>query len=228
MFIGLGLVFVLIILGIQVWYAVGLKIEGEIGGLRFAVLLLLTVFSLLVVANSFFGDAKVPPLIFAVFLLLPLIFLRASQYWEKKQGEELEVAEIHAEIGKWEHTIQKDPEHTGAYIRMGELHLRLGEKDKALAHYKKALSLRPGDPGVLEQIRFIEKKMEMVPKLSRSDLGVVKTEFKKIPLVFGLVLAAILGIIFIIYLLCVLPAPVVFVVVVIVPVILFFRWIMKL
>jgi hypothetical protein len=65
--------------------------------------------------------------------------------------------------------------------------------------------------------------MEMMPKLTRSDLDVVKAELKKLPLVFGLVLAAILSIVFIVYLLHVLPAPVVFIIVAILPVFLFFR-----
>jgi len=227
-FAGILLVFELLIIGIQAWYILSVRTDGEIGNLRFAVLLLISILSLLVVITPFVGVRVMPDFLILVFLFLPIISLKISQYWEKKHGEEMEAAEIHEEIGKWEDTIQKDPEHTGAYIRMGELYLRLGEKDKALAYYQKALSLRPGDSGITEQIRFMEKKMEMVPKLTRSDLNVVKAEFKKLPLVFGLVLAAILGIVFIIYLLHVLPAPVVLTIVVFLPVVLFFRWILKL
>ena len=75
---------------------------------------------------------------------------------------------------------------------------------------------------------FIEKKMEMIPKLTRSDLEIARKEFRRVPLIVGLVFAAVLGIVFFIYLLHVLPAPVVFIIVVLLPAILFFRWVMKL
>ena len=228
MFIGLGLVLVLIILGIQVWYMVSLKIEGEIGGLRLAVLLLVAVFSLLLIANSFFGKTSVHPLVFAIFLSLPLISLKISQCWENKHEKEIEVSRIHEEINRWEYTIQKDPEFAGAYACLGDLHLKMGEKDKALAYYKKALSLKPEDPKILDKIMFVEKKMELMPKLTRADLSIVKTEFKRFPIIFGVVLAVILGIILFVYLLNILPAAIVFVIVVLVPIVLFFRWVMKL
>ena len=227
-FAGILLVIELLVIGIQVWYILSLRTDGEIGNLRFVILLLISILSLLVAITPFVGVRVMPGFLVFIFLFLPVISLKISQHWEKKHGEVMEAAGIHEEIGKWEYTIQKDPEHTGAYIRMGELHLRLGEKDKALAYYQKALSLRPGDPKILDQIFFIEKKMEMMPKFTKSDLDVVKTEFKKLPLIFGLVLAAILGIVFTVYLLHVLPAPVVFIIMVLIPAVLFFRWILKL
>ncbi|MCX5641868.1 MAG: tetratricopeptide repeat protein [Candidatus Omnitrophica bacterium] len=222
-FTGLLLVFDLIVIGIQAWYILSIKVDGEIGNLRFVFLLLISLLSLLVVITPFVGARVAPNFLILIFLFLPVLSLKASQFWEKKQGEAIEAAAIQEEIGKWEYTIQKDPEHTGAYIRMGELHLRRGEKDKALAYYKKALSLRPDDPGIIEQICFIEKKMEMMPKLTKSDLGIVKAEFKKFPLVFGLAIGAL----FFIYLLSLLPTSVQIILVILVPVVLFFRWVMK-
>ena len=227
-FAGILLVSELIIIGIQAWYILGLRIEGEIGNLRFVILLLISLLSLLVVITPFVGVSIIPSFLIPVFLFLPIISLKVSQYWKKKHGEEMEAAEIHEEIGKWEYTIQKDPKFAGAYTCLGDLHLKLGEKNKALAYYKKALSLKPEDPKILDQIMFIEKKMEMMPNLTKSDIGIVKAEFKKLLLVFGLVLAAILSIVFIIYLLHVLPASVVLIIVVFIPVVLFFRWILKL
>lgn len=226
-FNGLLLVLGLLLIGIQTWYILSLRVDGEIGNPRFLFLLLISVLSLLAVISPFIGVLVVPGFLMPVFLFLPVIALKISQYWEKTHGEELETEALNEEIGRLEYTIQKDPEHAGAHIRMGEIYLRLGEKDKALSYYQKALSLKPGDPRILDQIRFIEKKTEMVPRLTKSDLDIVKTEFKKLPLIFGLVLAAALGVILIIYLLHVLPAPVVLIIVFIAPVVLFFRWLLK-
>ncbi len=225
-FIGILLVFELLIIGIQVWYILSLRTDGEIGNQRFVILLLISLLSLLVVITPFVGVRVAPGFLIFVFLFLPIISLKISQYWENKQGEKMETEEIREKIGRWEHTIQKDPEFAGAYTCLGDLHLKLGEKDKALAYYKKALSLKPEDPKILDQIMFIEKKMEMMPKFTKSDLGVVKKEFNRVPLILGLVFAVVLGIIFFIYLLHVLPAPVVFIIVVLLPAVLFLRWIM--
>ena len=222
-FAGILLVFELLIIGIQAWYILSVRTDGEIGNLRFVILLLISLLSLLVVITPFVGVRVVPNFFIFVFLFLPIIFLKVSQYWENKHGEVMEIVEINEEIGKWEYTIQKDSEHTGAYIRLGELHLRLGEKDKALEYYKKALFLRPGDPRIIEQIRFIEKKMDIMPKLTKSDLDVIKAEFKKFPLILGLVISAF----FFIYLLSLLPTPAQIILVILLPVVLFFRWIMK-
>ena len=217
------LVFELLIIGIQVWYILSLRTEGEIGNLRFAVLLLIFLLSLLVAITPFVGVSIIPSFLIPVFLFLPFISLKISQYWEKKQGEEMEVVRIYEEIGKWECTVQKDPEFAGAYTCLGDLYLKLREKDKALAYYKKALSLKPEDPKILDQIFFIEKKMEIMPKLTKSDFDVVKTEFKKFPLILSLVVGAL----FFIYLLSLLPTPVQIILVVLLPVVIFFRWVMK-
>ena len=222
-FAGILLVFELIIIGIQVWYILSLRTDGEVGGLRFAILLLISLLSLLVAITPFVGVRVVQNFLILVFLFLPIISLKVSQYWEKKQGEVMEIAEIHEEIGKFEYKIQKDPEFAGAYTCLGDLHLKLGEKDKALVCYKKALSLKPDDPKILDQIMFIEKKMEMMPKLTKSDLDIVKTEFKKFPLIFCLVV----GVLFLIYLVSLLPTPLQIISVILLPVVLFFRWIMK-
>ncbi|MFA5393551.1 MAG: tetratricopeptide repeat protein [Candidatus Ratteibacteria bacterium] len=227
-FAGILLVVELIVIGIQVWYILSLRADGEIGNQRFTVLLLISLLSLFVAITPFIGVRVVPGFLVLVFLSLPIVSLKVSQCLEKKHGEVMDAARIHEEIGKWEYTIQKDPEFAGAYTFLGDLHLKLGEKDKALAYYKKALSLKPDDPKILDQIMFVERKMETIPKLTKSDLDIVKGELKRFPLIFGLVLAVILSIVFAVYLLHVLPAPVVFLIVAIVPVILFFRWILKL
>lgn len=178
----------LMIVGIQVWYIVGLALEKQLGTLQYIFLGI----ALLLIAAGASGLLHIPGVIFFLTLFLPIIFLKISQILEEKFWVKKEEEQRRKEIRDWEYTIQKDPNFAGAYICLGDLHLRLGEKNKALAYYRKALSLRPDDPKVMNQIYFIETKMELLPKLTKDDRNIVKAELKRAPLI-AIVVIAVLG-----------------------------------
>jgi tetratricopeptide (TPR) repeat protein len=180
----------LIIVGIQVWYIVGLSLERELTTFQYIVLGA----TLLLIAAGASGLLRMPAVIFFLILFLPILSVKISQvledrFWLKKEEEQRR-----QEIRNWEYTVKKDPDFAGAYVCLGDLHLRLREKDKALLYYKKALSLRPEDPKIMNQIYFIETKMELRPRLSKDDLAIVKAELKKAPIV-AVVAAVGLGLI---------------------------------
>ena len=177
----------LIIVGMQVWYIVGLALEKELSTLQYIVLGAV----LLLIASGASGLLHMPAVVFFLLLFLPIISLKITQELEEKHGLKREEEQRRQEIRDWEYTIQKEPEFAGAYIFLGDLHLRLGENDKALAYYKKALSLRPEDPKVINQIYFIEHKVEMRPKLTKDDRNIVRAELKRTPLIAAVVTAAL-------------------------------------
>lgn len=220
-------IFELLVVFAQAWYILKLKDEGEIGGLRFAILFLICLLALLVVINSIIPSKALPDFLLVIFLFLPAAGLTASHLWEKGHEERIASGGLHKEIEKWKDTIQKYPGYTKAYVRLGELHLRLGEKDMALEYYKKALSFQPEDLKIKEQILFLESKTEIIPKLTRSDLDIAKKEFRKLPLVLGLVVAGVLGTIIFVYLLHVLPTSAVLIVLVLLPILLLIWWLLK-
>jgi tetratricopeptide (TPR) repeat protein len=197
------LVAFLIIVGMQVWYIVGLALDKELSTLQCIVLGAV----LLLIASGASGLLHMPGVVFFLLLFLPIISLKIIQGLEEKHGLKMEEEQRRQEIRDWEYTVQKEPEFAGAYIFLGDLHLRLGERDKALAYYRKALSLRPEDPKVMNQIYFIEHKMELLPKLTKDDRDIVKAELKRTPLVAAVVTAA-LGLIALLFHYLQIPPPI--------------------
>ncbi|HNQ35449.1 MAG TPA: tetratricopeptide repeat protein [bacterium] len=231
-FQGIILAGLLLVMGIQGWYLVSLKLEGEIGWWRFAAVLVSFAPGILVAALSLPGGggetiSSLPWPVNLAALFLPLICLGIFRSLENRYGLRREAEWCLREIGVWKATLLKDPGHVGALVMLGDLYLRLGEREKAAEYYHQALELKPQDPAIQKKIEFLEKKMELVPAFTREDLGVVGKELKRLPLYLLGATGAVLLIILFVFLLSVLPPAAVFVLVVLVPIILLGVWLLR-
>ncbi|MFH0797547.1 MAG: tetratricopeptide repeat protein [Candidatus Omnitrophota bacterium] len=142
-------------------------------------------------------------------------------YWNKKDEETLR-----KEISEWEYTLSRDPGHHPACMCLGDLYTRLRKKDKALEYYLRALSLKPGDPGIIDKIRFVEKKMDMVPHFAKADPNIVKDELRNTPRILLIVFAGFVGLGVILYLITI-SWYWTFMFLVFIPAVLLFRWLLK-
>jgi tetratricopeptide (TPR) repeat protein len=56
--------------------------------------------------------------------------------------------------------IKRNPNHFGALSGYGQLYMQLGEPEKALQYFERALAINPGMPGVAANIESLKRGVE--------------------------------------------------------------------
>lgn len=217
-FTGLALTFPLIVLGAQVFYIVSLKIDGEIGLPRM-LFLLGAVFPAVAALAREETTARLGFLLF-----LPLLFLGASRLAEHMFWDRCSTRALRREIAEWEAVLSAEPGHETACVVLGDLHLKLGEHDEARRYYLAAIE-RGADRTRLEsKISHLDRPAPGAPRLTGGDLRTALRELKWLPLLFAVFLSALIALVFFFYLMRFLPAWLTFVILVLMPLVLFARW----
>ncbi len=134
-YIGLLLAAVGILFGYQAYFFLCLRMEREIGGIRFGFLFFTIIISLTFVVTHLNSPYSL------LVMFLPLIFWAPLRLRDKVIEKKFEKEFEKKETEKWERTIEIDPKNVGAYIALGDIYTKRRKFDKAISYYQNAFRL---------------------------------------------------------------------------------------
>ena len=157
-FLGLILAAIAILFGYQASFFFRLRMEGEIGGIRFGFLIATLVFSLTFVVTHLSSPLSLP------IALSALVFWSIFHLRDKITGEKIDSKFDEKELKKWERTIKIDPKSIGAYAALGDIYTRRKELNKAVSYYENALRLHQSPSIQLKLRRALAEKNKIVKR----------------------------------------------------------------
>lgn len=83
-----------------------------------------------------------------------------AEGWNKRATVYFLIGEYEKSLKDCDEVIKRNPQHFGALAGYGQIYLRLGEPEKALAYFKRALAVDPNLHSVEFQIRMLEQLLE--------------------------------------------------------------------
>ena len=156
--LGLILAAIAILFGYQACFFFHLRMEGEIGGIRFGFLIATLVFSLTFVMTHLSSPLSLPVAVSA------LVFWSIFHLRDKITGEKIDRKFDEKELKKWERTIKIDPKSIGAYAALGDIYTRRKELNKAVSYYQNALRLHQSPSIQLKLRRALAEKNKTVKR----------------------------------------------------------------
>lgn len=156
-FLGLWLVFILIILGIEFYYYIlNRYFEKELTGIEAIIFFICLIVSIILFMKSFSQDSII------LFGLLSTLPVPAADFIIKSivKSKEKAVEKIEKEknIKNWLYTIEKQPDNVNAYVELGNIYFNDKNYEKAMEFYKKAQQVMDL-PYIREKIKITEKEL---------------------------------------------------------------------
>lgn len=158
-FLGLWLVFGLVILGIQFYYFILARyLEKDLTLFETLIFLCCLVISISIFIKSFSSSEMV---LIGLISLLPLPIAAGIIYIITSSKEKIqEKIREEKSLRDWLYTIEKQPDNVNAYVSAGDIYFNRKKYETALELYKKAYQIME-IPYVLQRIKTSEKEMKI-------------------------------------------------------------------
>ncbi|MGH8724827.1 MAG: tetratricopeptide repeat protein [Burkholderiales bacterium] len=82
-----------------------------------------------------------------------------AEGWNKRATAYYLAGEYRKSIADCDEVLKRNPGHFGALSGLGQIHVQLGDDDKALEWYRRALEVNPNMLGVEINIRMLEERI---------------------------------------------------------------------
>jgi tetratricopeptide (TPR) repeat protein len=79
-----------------------------------------------------------------------------AEGWNKRATLYFLVGDLERSLKDCDEVIRRNPHHFGVLAGYGQIYAQLGEYEKALAYFKRALAVNPNLDGVEFQVRLLE------------------------------------------------------------------------
>jgi tetratricopeptide (TPR) repeat protein len=81
-----------------------------------------------------------------------------AEGWNKRATIHFLLGNNELSLKDCDEVLKRNRNHFGALSGMGQIYLNLGDPDRALEHFVRALEVNPNLPGVIEAVRALEKR----------------------------------------------------------------------
>ncbi len=87
-----------------------------------------------------------------------------AEAWNKRATLYFVTGEFAKSLADCDEVIKRNPSHFGALAGYGQIYVQLGEHEKALAYFRRALAVNPNMEGVETSIKLLERALDKQKK----------------------------------------------------------------
>ena len=87
-----------------------------------------------------------------------------AEGWNKRATLYFVTGEFAKSLADCDEVIKRNPSHFGALAGYGQIYVQLGEHEKALAYFRRALAVNPNMEGVETSVKLLERALDKQKK----------------------------------------------------------------